>query len=76
MIQISLFEVIFINFTTLCTFIKNGNTSKLHESSGIEYFQKTFRIQHIANVYYVSPSGIRSLLFLLSNIKIASHNKQ
>ena len=44
MIQIIVSEVIFINFTTLCTFIKNGNTSKLHESSGIEYFQKTFRI--------------------------------
>ena len=43
MIQISVSEVIFINFTTLCTFIKNG-TSKLHESSGIEYFQKTFPI--------------------------------
>ena len=65
MIQISVSEVIFINFTMLCIFIKNGNTSKLHESSGIEYFQKTFRTYHIANVYQKSLSGIRSSLFLI-----------
>ena len=31
MIQIRISEVIYINFTTLSTLIKNGNTSKLHE---------------------------------------------
>ena len=52
----------------LCTFIKNGNTSKLHESSGIEYFQKTFRTYRVSkNVLYPKMQNFKNFYYNKDN---------